>query len=57
MIDYYGDKNRYIKSESVDGHSWSVSESYIPPETTDWAKLLLKRYAGPFGSITRMPTI
>lgn len=56
MIDFYADQSRDIKSESVDGHSWSKGEIKAPEETTE-AILLLKRYAGPYGSITRMPTI
>ena len=56
MIDYYADPTKDIKSESVDGHSWSKGD-VTAPEATDEAKLLLLRYAGPFGSVTRMPTI
>lgn len=56
MIDYYADPDRDIKSESVDGHSWSKGDIKAPWEE-DYAKLLLKRYAGPFGSIVRMPTL
>lgn len=56
MIDYYADPDRDIKSESVDGHSWSRGDIQAPWERED-VKLLLKRYAGPFGAITRMPTL
>ena len=56
MVEYYADQSRNIKSESVDGHSWSKGE-IKPPEEGKEALLLLKRYAGPFGSITRMPTV
>lgn len=56
MIDYYADPNKDIKSESVDGHSWSKGD-LTAPEATDEAKLLLARYAGPYGSIVKMPTI
>ena len=56
MIDYYADPDKDIKSESVDGHSWSKGD-IKPPQEEDYAKLLLKRYAGPFGSVTRMPTL
>lgn len=56
MIDFYADPDRNIKSESVDGHSWSKGDLTAPQEE-DYAKLLLKRYAGPFGAITRMPTL
>lgn len=56
MIDYYTDETRDIKSESVDGHSWSRGEIKAPEDSKE-AQLLLRRYAGPFGSVTRMPTL
>lgn len=56
MIDFYADPDNNIKSESVDGHSWSKGD-IVKPEDTDFAKLLLRRYAGPFGSVTRTPTL
>ena len=56
MVDYYADQSRNIKSESVDGHSWSVGEIKAPEESKS-ALLLLKRYAGPYGSVIQMPTI
>ena len=56
MIDYYADPDKDIKSESVDGHSWSKGDIKAP-EDYDMAKLLLRRYAGPYGSVTRIPTI
>lgn len=56
MVTYYADPTHDIKSESVDGHSWSKGD-VKPPEEAAEMQLLLRRYAGPFGSITRMPTI
>lgn len=56
MVNYYADPTKDIKSESVDGHSWSKGDITAPEETLE-GKLLLQRYAGPYGSITRMPTI
>lgn len=56
MIDYYSDLSKDIKSESVDGHSWSRGDIEAP-EKTETAQLLLRRYAGPYGSIVRTPTI
>lgn len=56
MVDFYTDEYRNIKSESVDGHSWSKGDIKSPEEEAN-ALLLLKRYAGPYGQITRMPTI
>ena len=56
MINYYADPTKDIKSESVDGHSWSKGDMTAPEEQIE-GKLLLQRYAGPYGSITRIPTI
>lgn len=56
MINYYADPTKDIKSESVDGHSWSKGD-IKPPEELLESKLILQKYAGPFGFITRMPTI
>ena len=56
MVNYYADPDKDIKSESVDGHSWSKGD-IKPPEELLENQLLLKKYAGPFGSITRIPTI
>lgn len=55
MVTYYSNPNRNLKSESVDGHSWSVSDN-TPPEAKKENKQLLLRYAGPYGSITKNPT-
>lgn len=55
MVDYYADPYRNIKSESVDGHSWSKGDIKAPEEDKD-ALLVLKRYAGVFGTINRVPT-
>lgn len=56
MIDYYGDPEKDIKSESVDGHSWSKGDVTAPEESAE-SKLLLAKYAGPFGTISRIPTV
>lgn len=57
MIDYELDCNKNYKSESVDGHSWSKTDDAISrPETLPQNVLLLKRYAGPYGSVAVMPT-
>ena len=56
MINYYADPTKDIKSESVDGHSWSKGD-IKPPEELIENKLILQRYAGPYGQITRIPTI
>lgn len=56
MVDFYADPAKDIKSESVDGHSWSKGD-IVAPEDLETTKLLLRRYAGPYGTITRIPTI
>ena len=56
MINYWADPDKDIKSESVDGHSWSRGEIIAPEELIE-NKLILQKYAGPYGSITRIPTI
>ena len=56
MVNYYADPTKDIKSESVDGHSWSKGDVKAPEESLE-NKLLLQKYAGPYGSITRIPTI
>ena len=56
MVNYYADPDKDIKSESVDGHSWSKGDITAPEETLN-SKLLLQKYAGPYGSITWIPTI
>lgn len=55
MIDYQMDCKKNIKSESVEGHSWS-KDNTKSPEVLPHNILLLKRYAGPYGSISVMPT-
>lgn len=54
MISYYRDPNLNLKSESVDGHSWSKGD-ITPPETHLENKQLIARYAGPNGSVARNP--
>jgi hypothetical protein len=65
MIAYYSDPDYSVsgklRSESVDGHSWSRGnagggkDGDTPPEHTSSASLLLSRYAGPYGAILRNP--
>lgn len=56
MINYWTDPDKDIKSESVDGHSWSRGDITSPEELIE-NKLILTKYAGPYGSIARIPTI
>lgn len=54
MIGYSLDPNSELKSESVDGHSWSKSDTKRPEEK-GLSNALLKRYAGPHGQVAGMP--
>lgn len=54
MIAHYRNPNAKIKSESVDGHSWSKSDTIAPELETSNVKAL-SRYAGPYGSVTKNP--
>ena len=57
MIDYQIDCKKGLKSESIEGHSWSrTNEATMSPEVLPHNVLLLKRYAGPYGSVAVMPT-
>lgn len=57
MVEYRSDRSFGLASESVDGHSWSkTKESQTSPETVKENITLLRRYAGPYGSINRNPT-
>lgn len=54
MVEHYASNTSNLKSESVDGHSWSKADT-TPPEEQLVNKQILMRYAGPFGSINRNP--
>lgn len=57
MIDYQIDCKKGLSSESIEGHSWSrTKEASMSPETLPHNVLLIKRYAGPYGSVAVMPT-
>lgn len=55
MIDYQLDCTKDLKSQSVEGHSWAKADTRSPEELPHNV-LLLKRYAGPYGSVAVMPT-
>lgn len=54
MISYYSDKKNNIKSESIDTHSYTKFEK-VAPETEPSNLAIIKRYAGPYGSVMVMP--
>jgi len=64
MVTYYTDPTYSvmgnIKSESVDGHSWAKGGNAPggvdrAPHETQESIILLRRYAGPFGTVARNP--
>lgn len=57
MLDWYTDDKLNYTSESVTGHSWSKASNLVAPEKSEDALILLKRYAGPFGQVNRIPVI
>lgn len=59
LVDYYSDPNNgaamgNIKSESVDGHSWSKGEEILSPDDTDLHKKTVSLYVGPYGKRARV---
>lgn len=54
MIDYQLDCTKDLKSQSVQGHSWTKADAR-PPEALPQNVLLLKQYAGPYGAVAVMP--
>lgn len=54
MINYYSDCKKDIKSESVNTHSYTKTE-IVKPEEEESNIAILKKYAGPFGSVIRRP--
>ncbi len=54
MITYYSDRKFNIKSESIDSHSYTRGDIKAP-ETEPRNIAILKKYAGPSGSVTVQP--
>lgn len=55
MITWYADdKNKKLKSESIDTHSYTFGANPAP-ETEPQNLAVLKKYAGPYGSVSVMP--
>lgn len=59
LVEYYSDPNNgaamgNIKSESVDGHSWSKGEEILLPDATDLHRKTVDMYAGPYGRRARV---
>lgn len=54
MINFYSDTKNNIKSESIDSHSYTKGDTKAP-ETEAHNIAILKKYAGPKGSVTVQP--
>lgn len=55
MIDYQLDCTKDLKSQSVNGESWTKDKVTAPEDLPDNIQLL-KQYAGPAGTVLFMPT-
>ena len=55
MVDYYSDAKRNIKSESITTHSYTKFDN-TPPQSLPDNLAVIKKYAGPNGTATVMPT-
>lgn len=56
MITYYSDLKKDVKSETLGPHSYTKADT-IPVELKERNIAVIKKYAGPNGSIKRSPTI
>jgi hypothetical protein len=56
MVTYYADCKQNIKSESIGAHSYTKFDD-IAPETIPTNMAVLRKYAGPYGSIIVTPTV
>ena len=56
MITYYSDLKNNIKNESINSHSYTKFDNKTPQELTENLNII-KRYAGPYGSVNSEPTI
>lgn len=54
MISWYSDLKKDIKSESIDTHSYTKFDK-VAPETEPQNLAVIKKYAGPYGSVVSMP--
>jgi hypothetical protein len=54
MVTYQADCKKDIKSESVTGHSYTKFDK-VSPETEPQNLAIIKRYAGPYGTVSVMP--
>lgn len=55
MVTYYSDQKRNVKSESITTHSYTKFDK-TAPEAEPYNLSVIKKYAGPHGSVSVMPT-
>lgn len=55
MVQYYGDPKRNVRSESITTHSYTKFDN-TPPQALPDNLSVIKKYAGPNGTATVMPT-
>ena len=53
MINFYSNPKHDIKSESIDTHSYT--RDITKPEEDSYNLSVIKKYAGPYGSVVQMP--
>lgn len=56
MVTYYVNPNRNLKSETLGSHSYSVNTQPHPEDLPE-SQAILKKYAGPNGSLARTVTV
>ncbi len=56
MTTYYADQKRDIKSEVLGSHRYEKFDKE-EPETFDYNQAIIKRYAGPLGSVRLTVTV
>ncbi len=56
MVTYYTDTKREVKSETLGTHSYTKTEAKDPSQD-DYVKRVLRKYAGPNGTLSRTITV
>ncbi len=55
MVTFYSSSNYNIKSQTVLGHSYTLA-SQTTPQDESYNNAILLKYAGPYGTLARIPT-
>lgn len=56
MISYYADCKKDVKSETIGSHSYTLKDTK-PPEELAYNLKVLKKFAGPHGTLTKVITL